>query len=162
MVSLKVDSAVEVGFQSRDDQFHLQEVRRRRSVLLTRDVDFLDDRRFPYHALHGTAVVVLSTAPQNRVSEILRSSFRRKPESRLFKASWTPAFAGVTVHLLGTLFCGRVLRTELATRATLDFGYALVALLDHIAASDRKDLAGLKVELRGPRMIFRARVGLTS
>ncbi len=106
---LNIDSAVELGFQSRDDQFHLQEARRRKSVVLTRDVDFLDDRRFPYHILHNTAVVVL--------------------------------------------------RTELGPRATLDFGYALVGLLDHIATSGRKNLAGLKQEIKGPCMILHARVG---
>lgn len=105
---LKIDSAVELGFQSRDDRFHLQEARRRKSVLLTRDTDFLDDRRFPYHNLRDTAVVVL--------------------------------------------------RTELGAPTALDFGYALVVLLDHITPSGRRNLTGLKVEIKGPRMIFHARV----
>ncbi len=105
---LNIDSAVELGFQSRDDQFHLQEARRRKSVLLTRDVDFLDDRKFPYHILHDTAVVVL--------------------------------------------------RTELGTGATLYFGYALVGVIDHIATSGRKNLAGLKLEIKGPRIILHAHV----
>ncbi|HSF30681.1 MAG TPA: DUF5615 family PIN-like protein [Candidatus Tectomicrobia bacterium] len=105
---VKIDSAVELGFQSRDDSFHLHEACRRKSVLPTRDVDFLDDREFPYYVLRDTAVIVL--------------------------------------------------RTDLGTRVTLDFGYVLVGLLDYIAPSGRKNLAGLKVAIKGPRIIFRARV----
>jgi hypothetical protein len=50
----------------------------------------------------------LSAAPRDKVSEIPRSSFRRKPESRPAKAFRTPAFAGVKVRLMATLFLGRV------------------------------------------------------
>jgi hypothetical protein len=77
-------------------------------VLHTRDVDFLDDQRFPYYVLCETAVVVV--------------------------------------------------RTELGALATLKFGYALIGLLDHIAPSGRKNLAGLKMEIKGPHIIFHARV----
>jgi hypothetical protein len=34
----------------------------------------------------------------------LLASFRRKPESRLFRMYWTPAFAGVTTQADGILF----------------------------------------------------------
>jgi hypothetical protein len=53
---------------------------------------------------------MLSTAPHNRVSDLPRSPFRRRPESRRCDVFWTPAFAGVTMRLLGTLFGGGVLR----------------------------------------------------
>jgi predicted nuclease of predicted toxin-antitoxin system len=101
-----VDYAAELGFSPRDDGFHFQEARRRKAILLTKDIDFLDNNRFPYRNMKDTAIVVL--------------------------------------------------RTEKGYTATLDFGYALVALLDHVVASGRKNLAGLKMEIKGPRIIFHA------
>ncbi|NQT04001.1 MAG: DUF5615 family PIN-like protein [Planctomycetes bacterium] len=56
-----VDSAIDLGYSSRDDKFQLQEARRRKSVLLTRDKDFMDHKRFPFHNLKDTAVVILRT-----------------------------------------------------------------------------------------------------
>lgn len=105
---LTVDYAIELGYQSRDDQFHFQEARRRKAFLLTKDIGFLDNKKFPYNNLRDTAIVVL--------------------------------------------------RTEKGPIARLDFGYALVALFDHIVASGRKNLAGLKIEIKGPRIIFHAQV----
>jgi predicted nuclease of predicted toxin-antitoxin system len=57
----KVFSVRELGFQSRDDRFHLQEARRRKCVLLTRDQDFLNHRRFPVRELKDTAIIILRT-----------------------------------------------------------------------------------------------------
>jgi hypothetical protein len=51
--SYKVEYAQELGFASRDDSFHLQEARRRKSVLLTRDRDSLNHREFPFSNLKG-------------------------------------------------------------------------------------------------------------
>jgi predicted nuclease of predicted toxin-antitoxin system len=101
-----VDYAVELGFKPRDDEFHFQEARRRKAILLTKDIDFLDNNKFPYRNMKDTAIVIL--------------------------------------------------RTEKGYTATLDFGYALVALLDHVVASGRKNSAGLKLEIKGPRIIFHA------
>ncbi len=105
---LIIYSAVELGFQSHDDQFHLQEARKRKSILLTRDNDFLSDRKFPYHDISDTAIVIF--------------------------------------------------KTERGTCMPIDLGYALVSLLDTIATSGRKNLAGLKVEIKGSRIIFHARI----
>ena len=104
----KVESANEIGFSPRDDQFHLQEARRRKCILLTRDDDFLDNKKFPFSNLKDTAVIVL--------------------------------------------------RTETRSQANLNFGYMLVSLFDEIGASGNKNLYGLKVELKGPRIIFHANV----
>jgi predicted nuclease of predicted toxin-antitoxin system len=101
-----VDYAVDLGFNPRDDEFHFQEARRRKAILLSKDIDFLDNNRFPYCNMKDTAIVIL--------------------------------------------------RTEKGYTATLDFGYALVALLDYIVASGRRNLAGLKMEIKGPRIIFHA------
>jgi len=57
----KIDSANELGFHPRDDTFHLQEAKRRKCILLTRDKDFLVHNRFPFHHLNDTAIVVLRT-----------------------------------------------------------------------------------------------------
>ncbi len=103
-----VDYAVELGFNPREDEFHFQEARRRKAILLTKDIDFLDNNRFPYRNMKDTAIVVL--------------------------------------------------RTEKGYTATLDFGYALVALLDHIVASGTKNLTGLKMEIKGPKIVFHALV----
>jgi predicted nuclease of predicted toxin-antitoxin system len=43
-----VECANELGYQPRDDTFHLQEARRRKSVLLTHDLDFLDHGKIPF------------------------------------------------------------------------------------------------------------------
>jgi hypothetical protein len=51
------------------------------------------------------------------------------------------------------------LRTEKRGRNDLSFGYALVSLFDVIAASGRQNLAGLKIELKGPKIIFHANIG---
>jgi predicted nuclease of predicted toxin-antitoxin system len=105
---LTVDYAIELRYQPRDDQFHFQEARRRKAILLRKDIDFLDNRKFPYHNMRDTAIVVL--------------------------------------------------KTEKGSVASLDFGYALVALFDYIVASGTKNLAGLKIEIKGPRIIFHAQV----
>jgi predicted nuclease of predicted toxin-antitoxin system len=101
-----VDYAAELGFSPREDEFHFQEARRRKAILLTKDINFLDNSRFPFRNMKNTAIVVL--------------------------------------------------RTEKGYTATLDFGYSLVALLDHVLASGRKNVAGLKMEIKGPRIIFHA------
>lgn len=54
-----VESANELGLCSRDDEFHLQEAKRRGCILLTRDVDFLDHVRFPFNMLKNTGIVIL-------------------------------------------------------------------------------------------------------
>ena len=46
---------------------------------------------------------VLPAYPFIYVRKLLLS-FRRKPESRILKSSWTPAFAGVTTSVDGVLF----------------------------------------------------------
>jgi hypothetical protein len=63
--------------------------------------------------LLGRVENTLSTTPRNKVSVLLRSSFRRRPESRLFESLWTPAFAGVSAPgLMITFLRGRVLRIQ--------------------------------------------------
>lgn len=66
----KVDYAIELGFSPRDDNFHLQEARRRKCVLISRDKGYLNHRKFPFHNLKDTAIIVLMTEEtyENRVS----------------------------------------------------------------------------------------------
>ncbi len=54
-----VESASELGFHPRDDAFHLQEAKRRKRILITRDLDFLDHNRFPFQDLNDTAIIIL-------------------------------------------------------------------------------------------------------
>ena len=103
-----VEYARELGLCTRDDAFHLQEARRRKCILLTRDTDFLDHAKFPFHNLKDTAIVILRTED--------------KPEGKL------------------------------------NLGYMLVCLFEEIGASGNRNLYGLKIEIRGPRMILYARV----
>lgn len=56
-----VEYAIELGFNPRDDEFHLQEAKRRKCILLTKDKDFLDHGRFPFQDLKDTAIIVLET-----------------------------------------------------------------------------------------------------
>jgi predicted nuclease of predicted toxin-antitoxin system len=104
----RVDSAQDLGLIGRDDSFQLQEARRRKAVLLTNDVDYLNHRRFPFTQLRDTAIVIM--------------------------------------------------RTEEKGEGRVDFGYMLLALDKEIGASHRSGLNGLKIEVRGPRMILHARV----
>jgi hypothetical protein len=57
-----VDYAVNLGFSKRDDSFHLQEARRRKCVLLSKDRGYLDHHRFPFQDLVDTAIIVIKTA----------------------------------------------------------------------------------------------------
>jgi predicted nuclease of predicted toxin-antitoxin system len=57
----RVFSARELGLSPRDDRHHLQEARKRKCVLLTRDLDYLSHRRFPFTQLKDTAIVILRT-----------------------------------------------------------------------------------------------------
>jgi predicted nuclease of predicted toxin-antitoxin system len=103
----RVVSAKELGFKGREDRFHLQEARRRKCILLTRDRGYLDHRRFPFTLLPDTAIVVLHTQA--------RASARRA------------------------------------------FAFLLHNLLKEVANSGRRNLAGLKIEIQGPRMLLYAR-----
>jgi len=103
-----VDSARELGFSSRDDLFQFQEAKRRKCLLITKDTDFLDHKRFPFHNLNNTAIVIL--------------------------------------------------RTEDKPHSQLNFGYMLVCFFDEVCKSGNQNLFGLKIEIRGPKMIFHARI----
>jgi Domain of unknown function (DUF5615) len=59
----RVDTAAQLGFAPRDDKFHLQEAKRRKALLLTRDNDFLDHQRFPFSVLNDTGIIFVRTAP---------------------------------------------------------------------------------------------------
>jgi hypothetical protein len=63
---------------------------------------------------------------------IFCSSFWQKPASSLFKASWTPACAGVTVHLLVSLFSGP--EHEVAFLETVKAGASLDASCEAVPA----------------------------
>ena len=104
----RIEYAPELGLSGREDTFHLQEARKRKSVLLTRDTDFLDDQRFPFHNLQDTAIVVIRIATGSE---------------------------------------------------PLDYGYMITSLLDEVGASGNKSLFGLKIQILGHRIIFRARIG---
>jgi predicted nuclease of predicted toxin-antitoxin system len=104
----RVDSATELGLSPRDDKFHLQEARHRKAILLTKDTDFLDHRRFAFHNLKDTGIVILRT--------------KDNPENRL------------------------------------NYGYMLVCLLDEVGTSGTQNLSGLKIEIKGPKIIIHARV----
>jgi predicted nuclease of predicted toxin-antitoxin system len=103
-----VDSAQELALSPRDDTFHLQEARRRKCVLLTKDTDFLNHSKFPFQNLKDTAIVIL--------------------------------------------------RTEDVPETKLNYGYMLICLLEEIGGSGNQNVLGLKVEIRGPRMILYARI----
>lgn len=49
-----------------------------------------------------------------------------------------------------------VLRTDNTSGDGMNFGYALVCLLEEIGASGNQNLHGLKIEIKGPKMIVRA------
>jgi predicted nuclease of predicted toxin-antitoxin system len=51
-----------------------------------------------------------------------------------------------------------VIRTEPKSEVPANYGYALLCLLKEVAPSGRRNLYGLKIEIRGPRMIFYAHV----
>jgi len=57
----KVYYAPELGLNSRDDSFQLAEARRRKCILLTKDIHFLNNRKYPFSNLGKTSIVVLGT-----------------------------------------------------------------------------------------------------
>jgi len=57
----RVFAAAELGLSPRDDRVHLQEARKRKCILLTRDLGYLSHRRFPFTQLKDTAIVILHT-----------------------------------------------------------------------------------------------------
>jgi predicted nuclease of predicted toxin-antitoxin system len=61
----KVDYACELGLSHRDDMFHLQEAKRRKAILLTRDDDFLNNSKFPFRDLKNTGIVIIRTKKNN-------------------------------------------------------------------------------------------------
>jgi predicted nuclease of predicted toxin-antitoxin system len=56
-----VESARELGFQKREDTFHLQEARRRKCVLLTCDNDYLNHKKFPFREIKDCAIIIIRT-----------------------------------------------------------------------------------------------------
>jgi hypothetical protein len=48
-----------LGLCPRDEIFHLHEAKKRKRLLLTRDVDFLNHRNFPFNKLNDTAIIIL-------------------------------------------------------------------------------------------------------
>lgn len=104
----RVDYAIELGYSGRDDSFHLQEAKHRKAVLLSRDLDFLNHKTFPFHILNDTAIVVIAREQKGAYD--------------------------------------------------INFGFVLVNLFTHVTPSGNKNLYGLKIELRGSKAIFYARI----
>ncbi|MFW9881167.1 MAG: DUF5615 family PIN-like protein [Candidatus Thorarchaeota archaeon] len=102
----KVESAFELGLSPRDDKFHLQEAKRRNCILITRDKDFLNHKKFPFSDLKSTGIVVLRSEEKDNIN----------------------------------------------------LGFALVCITDEIGASGNKNIHGLKIEIKGPKMIVYANI----
>lgn len=62
--------AVTLGFAARDDDFHYQYARSIRSILITRDEDFADSRRYPYRKHPGT--IILAVGRSADATEVIR------------------------------------------------------------------------------------------
>jgi predicted nuclease of predicted toxin-antitoxin system len=114
---LSVEYAPELGFKGRDDAFHLQEARRRRRVLLTRDCDFLNDAKFPFQDLGEIAIVVLRTPSHS--GDPMRLGFTLVAIFDHIVPSGRTGLAGLKIELEGrriifhARIAGRVMHDEI-------------------------------------------------
>lgn len=68
-------SVLDFGFQGRDDIFHFQYALEHKSVLLTLDEDYLDNKKFRLNNSYGVIVIkVGELASWERVNEVLSRS----------------------------------------------------------------------------------------
>jgi predicted nuclease of predicted toxin-antitoxin system len=69
---IKVLSAVEEGSAGQDDGFQFAYCSRNRYVLVTRDMDFNDDKRYPFK-FGENAGIILVRATRSEVQRVIRS-----------------------------------------------------------------------------------------
>jgi hypothetical protein len=115
----KVLYAPELGLGSRDDDFHLQEAQKRKCVLLTRDEDYLNNRKFPFSRLKETAIVVFCT--RFEMSHIANFANAFNSLVREIGSSGNKNLYGAKIEIRGpkmvlqALVGGRILRGEVDT-----------------------------------------------
>ena len=54
---VNITSAIEMGFQRREDHFHFQEAKRQKRFLVTCDKDFLNHSKFPFNQMLGIVIL---------------------------------------------------------------------------------------------------------
>ena len=70
-LGFKVSTSGEVGLSEHDDADHLGYARRENRILLTKDKDFLDDRKFPYQQSPGIVVLDIDPVTQESLADAL-------------------------------------------------------------------------------------------
>jgi len=101
--------------------------------------------------------------PFTYVREFL-PSFRRKPESRILKNSWTPAFIGITTSSDGVLFKPTQLTPRLLSPASVKAYAAAAVMLAGITWLCHNYLArlsGIDQQMVSPRLCRGTPKGLT-
>jgi len=69
--------AVDLGYASRDDWFHYQYARSAKRILITRDEDIADPRRYPYRKHPGVIVIAVGrSADAATVIDVLDNVLR--------------------------------------------------------------------------------------
>jgi predicted nuclease of predicted toxin-antitoxin system len=92
--------AVSLGYADRDDDFHYQYARSAKCILITRDEDFSDPRRFPYHKHPGAIIIAVGrSAGAADVIEMLDKVLRLFRTAASLYESKVVAHAGHCVRL---------------------------------------------------------------
>lgn len=64
----RVISAKELGYNGRNDEFHLQQAIKYKASLLSKDDDYLDNRKFSFDKLQkGSIIVILTKKDTNKI-----------------------------------------------------------------------------------------------
>jgi predicted nuclease of predicted toxin-antitoxin system len=94
--------AVRLGFADRDDDFHYQYAKSVKCILITRDEDFADSRRVPYHKHPGAIIIAAGrSASAADVIELLGKVLRLSHTTASLYESKVIAHADYCIHLTG-------------------------------------------------------------
>jgi predicted nuclease of predicted toxin-antitoxin system len=92
--------ATDLGYASRDDAFHYQYARSAKRILITRDEDFADPRRYPYRKHPGVIIIAVSrSADADALVDVLDKVLRLFRTAASLYESKVVAPATYCVHL---------------------------------------------------------------
>ena len=92
--------AVDLGYAGRDDAFHYQHARSAKRILITRDDDFADFRRYPYRKHPGVIIIAAGrSADADTVIDILNKVLRLFRTAASLYESKVIAHATHCIHL---------------------------------------------------------------
>lgn len=92
--------ATDLGYASRDDEFHYQYARSAKRILITRDEDFADPRRYPYRKHPGVIIIAVGrSGDAEAVVDVLNKVLRLFRTAASLYESKVIARASHCIHL---------------------------------------------------------------